>query len=143
MRDAMSRVLPRFFGFFKAPEATGDWIAWNLGIEEYGGQSYLAFALASEAYATWGWIGPIVYPFLFVFPFLFAYSKFASFRSPAPASILCYCIVAGELIETCSDSFWAPFFRNIPIQACILFALYYVYNRARREPDLAAAPAEA
>ncbi|MGA2637250.1 hypothetical protein [Methylocella sp.] len=140
--QSIDGVSPGFLGFIKRPESLGDWLGWQTGLVAVGAEPFINFGLSMEGYTSWGWIGAIVYPFLFMFPFLWIFTKIASFRLPLPTSIFIFTEIQAGLIEATSDGFMNGITRSAPVLFVALFALHRIFfrNAVRAEPI--AAPAE-
>ena len=102
-KQSLTSVLPGFLGLPKNPESLGDWLGWQVGLVPAGLQPFINYGLPMEGYSSWGWIGAIAYVFVFFFPFLWVFSKIASFRLVVPVSIFIFCAIQTTMIEGTSD----------------------------------------
>lgn len=144
VRQSLKGISPGFMGFDKNPESLGDWLGWHIGLVEPGLQPYINFGLAMEGFTTWGWIGIIAYPILFIFPYLFVFSKIASFQLAVPTSIFVFSGIQHTIIETTSDGLVNGITRSAPVIAAFLFLLHYLFFRSvkRARAPAIAAPAQ-
>ncbi len=124
-RQSMTGVMPGFMGFDKNPESLGDWLGWQVGLLEAGEQPFINFGLPMEGYASWGWIGIIIYPFLFFFPYLWVFTKIASFRLAVPVSIFVFTSIQ-LMVETTSDGYMNGITRTAVAMAAFLYVLRYL-----------------
>jgi hypothetical protein len=140
--QSLDGVAPGFLGFIKRPESLGDWLGWQTGLVPEGAEPFINFGLPMEGYTSWGWIGAVSYPFLFIFPFLWVFTKIASFRLPLPTSIFIFTEIQVSMLETTSDGFMGGITRAAPILFGTLFALHWIFFRNTARVDAIAAPAE-
>ncbi|MGO9674549.1 MAG: hypothetical protein ACLPSF_10350 [Methylocella sp.] len=140
--QSIDGAAPGFLGFIKRPESLGDWLGWQTGLVAEGGEPFINFGLPMEGYTSWGWIGAIIYPFLFIFPFIWAFTRISSFRLPLPTSIFIFTEIQAGLIEQTSDSYINGITRGVPIMFGALFALHWLFFRNAVRADAIAAPAE-
>jgi hypothetical protein len=118
---------PGFLGFSKLPYDLGDWLAWQMGMLEPGLISYLNFGLPMEGLATWGWVGFIAYPFIFMFPVLLIYARISSLRLATPVSVFLFTDLQHGIVEMTSDGFIEIALKGAPLLFLILFGLYQVF----------------
>jgi hypothetical protein len=121
----------------------GDWLAWRVGMLDQGMAVFINFGLPMEGLATWGWIGAVSYPFIFIFPWLFLNTKIASFRRIDPASIFIFALIQHDLVEQNSDSLMSGLFKGIPLLFCFVFAIRFLFFFDRPGVGAKGAPVEA
>lgn len=126
LQQSFARNAPGFLGYDK--DATrfgmGDWLSWQIGLSEPGLIAFLNFGLPMEGLVTWGWIGFVAYPFIFIFPLLFICGRLSSLRLRLPLSIFIFTNVQTALIEDTSDGLLALLTRGLPLLALSFFMLY-------------------
>ncbi|ACK49661.1 hypothetical protein Msil_0690 [Methylocella silvestris BL2] len=127
----LAGVMPGFLGFKKDGVSVGDWLAWHTGLLEPPYTTYIVYSLPMEAYTTWGWIGFLTYPFIFLLPVLVIFSRLSSFRLRAPVSIFLFADMQHALIESTSDGFMNLVMREIVVLAIVLGAIHFVFFRER------------
>jgi hypothetical protein len=126
LKQTVARVAPGFLGFDKRISlyGLGDWLSWQVGIGSPGLSSFLNFGLPMEGLATWGIIGFIAYPIIFLIPVLFLAGRISSFKVRLPLSIFMFTILQHSLIEGNSDFFLGAVLRELP-QYMVLIAVFY------------------
>jgi hypothetical protein len=127
--QVLTRVAPGFLGYSKESVlgGMGDWLSWQTGLGTPGNVAYLNFGLPMEGLATWGWIGFVTYPILFLLPTLLFCGRLSSLRLPAPVSIFLFTAFQHALIEDTSDGFIGLLTRGLPVTALLLLILYKVF----------------
>ncbi|SFK71801.1 hypothetical protein [Methylocapsa palsarum] len=127
LKQTAARVAPGFLGFDKRVSlyGLGDWLSWQVGIGNPGMSSFLNFGLPMEGLATWGLIGFITYPFIFLIPVLFIAGRISTFKVRLPLSIFLFTILQHSLVEGNSDFFVGAVLRELPQYAVLIFLLYY------------------
>jgi hypothetical protein len=126
--QSLARVAPSFLGYDKdiTTIGPGNWLSWRTSLSEPGRVYFAVFGLPMEGLASWGLIGMIVYPFIFMLPVLFICGRLSSLRLPLPVSIYLFVDIQHGMLESTSDVFLARMTRNLPVVFLILFALHYV-----------------
>ncbi|MEJ0094614.1 MAG: hypothetical protein WDN46_14630 [Methylocella sp.] len=119
---------PSFLGP-KLGVGMGDWMSWQLGMGAPGVISFLNFGLPMEGLATWGVIGFITYPFIFMLPVLLIFGRISSFRLATPVSVLMFIALQHSIFEDTSDGFIGTVLRDAPILLLLLFSLYSIFFR--------------
>ena len=129
LEDGLERIVPSFLWSDKPAKSygSGDYIAWSTGQYPVGRAAFLNYTLAMEGFASFGWIGLLVYPLVFLLPLLFTLSKIASFRRASPLSVFLLAICQTAIIESMSDGVVAELTRSIP---CMFFVLYFLKSQA-------------
>lgn len=116
-------------GFHKPEFPFTDGLSWQVGMSESDNISELNFGLPMEGLATWGWIGLIAYPFIFIFPVLAIFARISSLRLALPASIYIFADLQHGLVEGISSTFVSLLLRTVPLTFITLYILYFVSAR--------------
>ena len=76
-----------------------------------------------EGYASFGAIGLVIYPFIFMFPLLMILSRISSFRHTAVVSIFLFSIYQHIFTELTSEAILSELTRGVPFYFCMLYVL--------------------
>jgi hypothetical protein len=132
VHQTIARNAPGFLGYDK--EGTrfgmGDWLSWQTGLSEPGNIAFLNFGLPMEGWATWGMLGFVAYPFIFMLPILFICGRISSLRLRLPLSIFIFTSLQVQIIEDTSDGFLSLLNRGMPMLALSVFALYKICQQS-------------
>ena len=119
--QAFERALPRFI----APDkplgyGEGDWIYCEFGVKCLYG-NYLTASLIGVGYATYGWVGVILFPFFFGLPLFLLIKKVVGFNIVGNVWVV-YIFVAfnNQIVEGGPSSYILMLFRQIPQDAVIM-----------------------
>jgi hypothetical protein len=134
LEKSVAANAPGFLGFTKPTYDLGDWMAWQSGMLSPGLISYLNFGLPMEGLASWGWVGFVAYPFIFMLPVLLIFGRMSSLRLATPVSVYLFTDLHAAMIEATSDGFIATVTRNAPVTFLVLFALYQILFRRSSSP---------
>jgi len=136
--QTLARVAPGFLGYDKEITMTGpgDWLSWQTGLLEPGRVMFAVFGLPMEGLATWGLIGMIVYPFLFMLPVLYICGRLSSFRLPFPLSVYLFVVIQHFMLDTTSDVYLVWLSRNLPVLLVSLFVLHHFVPPRRLLPHI-------
>jgi hypothetical protein len=128
IEQSLARNAPSFLGYNKdiTTIGPGDWLSWQTGLFEPGRVYFAVFGLPMVRLASWGLVGMVIYPFLFMLPVLFICRRLSSLRLALPVSIYLFVDIQHRMIESTSDVFLAWMTRNLPFVFLILLALHYV-----------------
>ncbi|MCA1550700.1 hypothetical protein I6F36_28110 [Bradyrhizobium sp. BRP19] len=123
--ESLQRVTPSFIWQDKKAMnyGIGDFIAWNTGQLPMGNAAFLNYSLAMEGFASYGFAGLVAYPFLFMFPLLFALSRISSFRNISVVSVFFFAIYQHSFVESTTEVILAELTRTIPFFFLILLVL--------------------
>ena len=125
--QVLSRVLPSFIVAFKEqkPYTYGDWLSWQAGMSEQGRAYSANFGLAQEGYARFGFLGLILFPFIFICPHLMVSGVVSTLRSQSPSSMFFFIAVQHNILEGVSDTYIASATRTLPV---IFFGAFVIYK---------------
>ncbi len=144
LQQSVKSIMPGFLGYVKDDVSVGDWLGWHTGLLKPPLTTFMNYGLPMEGLVTWGLIGFIVYPFVFMLPVLVVFSRISSFRQVTPLSIYIFTALQTGVIEATSDGFIGEITRGIPIMLAALCGLYFVFRArpkvARRKLRLEPAP---
>lgn len=128
----LARIAPGFLGFDKRSTiyGAGDWLWWQLGIGVYGQIGFANFGLPMEGLVSWGFIGLMTYPFIFILPYLFFIAKISSLRRRLPYSIFLFVTFQHSIVEGTSD-FFIGMLRGIPEMIVLNAVVYYAFFNQR------------
>jgi hypothetical protein len=127
--QSVTHNAPGALGFHKQAFPFTDWLSWQVGMSEPGSIANLNFGLPMEGLATWGWIGLIAYPFIFLFPVLAIYARISSLRLALPASIYIFADLQHGWVEGDSSAFLSILLRSIPLTIITLYILCFLSAR--------------
>ncbi|WP_026606525.1 hypothetical protein [Methylocapsa acidiphila] len=119
---ALGNNAPGFLGFEKTSSlyGMGDWLNWHMDIGHIGQISFLIFGLPMEGLVSWGIIGFVAYPFIFLLPIVLVSGRISSLRLPLPTSIFIFASLQHGLVEATSDGFISMITRGLPVLAVSL-----------------------
>ncbi len=126
---AVKANVPTFLGNKKENFGLGDWLNWQMGMETPDYSAFLNFGLPMEGLASWGLLGLMIYPIVFITPVLLLFSRISSFRNPLPVGIYLLADLQISLTEGTSDTLMSDVIRGAPIACGILFAIYWFFFR--------------
>ena len=132
LQQSVKSIMPGFLGYVKDDVSVGDWLGWHTGLLKPPLTTFMNYGLPMEGLVTWGLIGFIVYPFVFMLPVLVVFSRISSFRQVTPLSIYIFTALQTGVIEATSDGFIAEMTRGIPILLAALCGLYFAFSRRDR-----------
>jgi hypothetical protein len=121
--ETLAATAPGFLGYRKSTQGMGDWLSWQTGLSEPGRVYYAVFGLPMEGLASWGLIGMIAYPFIFMLPMLYICGTLSSFRLALPVSIFLFTAVQHSMLESTSETFVAFLTRGDLFLFVVLFLL--------------------
>jgi hypothetical protein len=127
--QSVTHDAPGVLGFHKPEFPFSDWLSWQVGMSESGYIANLNFGLPMEGLATWGEIGLIAYPFIFLFPVLAICARISSLRLALPASIYIFADLQHVLVEGDSSAFLSILLRSVPLTIITLYILCFVSGR--------------
>jgi hypothetical protein len=144
LQQSVKLIMPGFLGYVKDDVSVGDWLGWHTGLLKPPLTTFMNYGLPMEGLVTWGLIGFIVYPFVFMLPVLVVFSRISSFRQVTPLSIYIFTALQTGAIEATSDGFIGEMTRGVPIMLAALCGLYFIFRArpkvARRELRLEPEP---
>jgi hypothetical protein len=124
--ETYERVVPRFLTKDKERRSYqhSDWLDWQIGLGQVGLSFSANFGLANEGLATFGILGFLLYPIIFMAPVLWVMTQVSSFRNAYVSSILFLVIFEQGLVEQTSDGFIVMLTRVLPIVSVTIFAIF-------------------
>ncbi|QBR71358.1 hypothetical protein CU048_08775 [Beijerinckiaceae bacterium] len=130
--ETLAATAPGFLGYRKSTQGMGDWLSWQTGLSEPGRVYYAIFGLPMEGLASWGLLGMIAYPFLFMLPVLYVCGTLSSFRLTLPLSIFLFTAIQHSMLESTSETFVAFLTRGVLFLVVIIFILSKMVSSGSR-----------
>jgi hypothetical protein len=146
--EVFSRSVPSFIVRDKQVKTYqfGDWLSWRMGMSDLGNVYSANFGLPMEGLATFGLLGLVLYPWLFILPALVVTGWLSSFRAPRPTSVFLFSALLNTIMEGQTDSYISIYLRVLPTLGLAAWTIYTFANAhsqlsADHAPTVAGRPA--